>query len=336
MDILSHKIIIEGGGFVTEIPSFISLHVKKSIHTIIETGVIELPINAIVETDGRVNSVTVDTAKQFNEGDKVEIELGYNNELNKEFKGFIKRRDFTDPCKLMLEGYSYQLRKKAPQKSWEKVNMRDILKELIKDTDIVIHPDTAKDLYYEPFYMGLRGQTAVEVIEDIKKKKGLTAYFINGNQLYVGGDALAIREEVVEHALGWNTIDESQLIYRRAEDVKIKVRVKYTDKKGKKREVTGGHAGGQEAAFEFGTLSSEDEAIALALTKAQLFIYEGYEGKIKTKLEPYCQPGYKSIITDEVYKEREENVIVETVEVEIVSGSDTRIAELGKRISKQV
>ncbi|MFN4249264.1 MAG: hypothetical protein ACK4EY_16170 [Flavipsychrobacter sp.] len=336
MDRLSYKITVESATQVTSLPSFAALRVSKSIHSIIETGVIELPINAMVRTNGKLNTASVDTAKQFNEGDKVEILAGYNGVLKHEFKGFVRRKDFTDPCKLILEGYSYQLRKKAPQKSWKKANLRDVLKELIAGTDITIHPDTATDLYYEPLYIGLKQQTALEVIEDLKVKKAIVAYFINGNELYMGGDALALRNEVVRHKLGWNTTDESQLIYRRAEDVKVAVKVSYTDSKGKKREVTGGEKGGIERPYLFGRLSSSDEAIAIAIRDAQQYRYEGYEGRIKTRLVPYCQPGYKSEVTDEIYNVRAQNVIVEATELEINDDGDTRTIELGKRINKQV
>lgn len=329
------QITIESASQITKLRSAVSVRAKKSVHSIVDTGLIELPISSRLRIDGKPQTNSVDTAKQFNEGDKVEILAGHDGELKHEFKGFIKRVDFTDPCKLQLEGYSYQLRKQAPQKSWEKANLIDILKELIKGTDIVIHKDTPKDVTLSPFYMGMKGENGIEVLESLKKTKVLTAYFINGNELYVGGEALALRSESVTHKLGWNTYDDQELLFRRKEDVKVFVSITYTNEKGVKKHTTAGQKGGIQVSYTFGTLSSEDEAKALGLKRAELFRYEGYEGKIKTALVPYCQPGYKDIIEDPIYKERAESVICEGVEFIINDSGDTRIIELGKRINAQ-
>lgn len=333
MDIFSHKIEAQNGNQIVKIPSFISLNIRQSIHSPIETADITLPANSFIEKDGRRLQNSEMTANQFFEGDKITIEIGYNDELEKEFEGFITSIGVADPCKIKFEGYSYQLRKQSPRKSWENVQLRDVIAELIKGTDITIHPDTPRDFKIHGYYVGLRGWDALRELEELKNRYGLVAYFINGNKLYVGIDALAQTADSQTYSIGWNTFEEQELEYTKKKAVERRIEVTYTDLKGKKRNVSTGKMGAKTVHYKLNTLSSDEEALAIGLRKLGNTVFEGYEGRIHAKTVPYCKHGYKTIIEDDLFPERNGAYLCDEVELRIGDGYDTRVIHVGRKLS---
>lgn len=313
--------------------SAFSIRVKKSIHSLVETAMVQLPITARLEKEGTLLP-SEETAKVFAEGDAVEIQLGHDNTLKTEFKGFINRVNFSDPCTLELEGYSWQLKRKAEAKSWKSVKVKEVLNLLIAGTGITIHPDTT-DVELKPF--SIQNENGIQVIESIKKASDeyLVAYFIDGNQLYVGPENFALRDQVVKYKLGWNTLQDEELKLRHADDVKVKVNYCWRDKKGKRHHGSAGKSGGIEINYnDLGRFPDAETAKTKALALSQLKQYEGYEGRVTALLVPYCQPGWKASVLDDQYKEREGGYIVEGVTVILDGRGDERIVEIGKKISK--
>lgn len=313
-----------------------SLRVEKSLHTLVDTAIVRLPITARLDKEG-VLSPSEDVAKVFHENDLIEIQLGHDDQLNSEFKGFIKRVNLSDPCEIECEGYSWQLRRKAPVKSWKTVTLKEVLNTLIEGTDIVLHADVA-NVTMSPFYMGLKGENGIEVIEELKKysDESLIAYFIDGNQLYVGPYGLAQTDKAVTYSLGWNTLEDEELKFRRAEDVKVHVTYTWKDEDGKAHHGTAGESGGLEINFtNLGRFANAEAAKNKALAMAKLHQYEGYEGRITALWVPYCQPGFKANLLDDQYNERQQSCIAEGITVILDDRGDERIIELGQKVNKQ-
>lgn len=309
------------------------LRTKRSVHSLIDTADFSVPATFRLKKANGEKLSSEQTAKVFKEGDGIEIKLGHDGKLNSEFKGFIRRVNLTDPVTVECEGYSWQLRRKAPVKSWKTVKLKEVLQTLIEGTDITIHPDTP-EVTLAPFYMGAKNEDALEVLEELKKTEALTAYFIDGNQLFVGQELTATTDKQVIHKLGYNTLDEDELKYRSKDEVKIHVSITYRDAKGKLHHTTAGERGGLEIKYNYGMLTAE-QAKTSALREAEKKSYEGYEGKLIATWVPYCQPGWADKLLDPQYKEREQTVIVETVECKLDDRGDWRILELGKVLNKQ-
>lgn len=334
---VSVHIIISQANRTLRAGSVIDLRAKKSIHTLVDTASFRLPITCRLQKEGRLLP-SEDTARVFNEGDAVEIQLGHDGDLKTEFKGFIKRVNFADPCEIECEGYSWQLRRKAPVKSWTKVKLKEVLQLLTAGTDITIHPDTP-DIELAPLSIGQRGENGIGVIERIKQAADqlLVAYFINSSQLYVGPANLAQRNDKAVYKLGYNTLRDDELKYRRAEDVKVHIKYSWTDSKGKQRHGSAGTAGGLEVHYNnMGRFASAEAAKNKALTLAGFSQYEGYEGRITGFFVPYCQPGWTAKILDERYAERQGSFIAEGVSVHLHTGGDERVIEIGTQINKQI
>ncbi|MBS1740734.1 MAG: hypothetical protein JST88_09355 [Bacteroidetes bacterium] len=313
---------------------FRSVHevqVEKSIFSFVDTAKIRVPATARLAQQGELCAESIETAKQFQEGDKVEIKLGYDNNLETEFKGFIKRVNFTTPCEIECEGYSWQLRKKTFAKSWKDANVKDILQELIAGTDITIHKDTP-DTKFEGQFV-LNDENAATALEKMKKEMFLTVYFIGGDQLYVGLEQTAQTGKEVKYKLGWNTIKDDQLKYRRAEDTKIYMRVSYKNKKGKTLYKKFGHTGGVEQPMDCGMVTDMNLLKRMVNAKAREFRYAGYEGKITAFLQPYAQHGWKAVLTDNKYSERNGSYIITSTEVHFGTGGARRMVGIGRSLT---
>lgn len=75
-----------------------------------------------------------------------------------------------------------------------------------------------------------------------------------------------------------------------------------------------------------GTLDKMSNAVHSNLT------FDGYEGKITSFLQPYCEPGYKAILEDKTYPERGGNYIIEAVEVTYGTGGARRKVSIGMQL----
>lgn len=309
-----------------------NIKVNKSIHEYIDKCEIKIPATARLKQDGKFITNSIDTAKQIKEGDKVVVDAGYNDDMKNEFTGFVSRVNFTTPCSIECEGYSWQLRNKSGLvKSWKETTLKEVLQFITEGTDITVSKDIP-DIPIKPMY--IKNQNGCEVLDWIKDKLFLTAYFI-GSELYVGLQEATQLHNVAKYKLGWNTIKDNQLKYRHEDEVKIRVKAIYKTKEGKLQNKEFGDKNGMMRTVVFGRVDNMKLLEDMALKKAKEFRYSGYEGKITTFLQPYCQPGYKAVLIDEKYKEREGDYILESVETTIGLSGGRRSVEIGKRVSKQ-
>lgn len=309
-----------------------NIKVSKSIHEYTEKCEIKIPATARLKQDGLFVSNSVDTAKQIKEGDKVTVDAGYNDTLNNEFVGFVSRVNLTTPCSIECEGYSWQLRNKTGMiKSWKETKLKEVLQFITEGTDITLNKDIP-DVQIKPMY--IKNQNGLEILDWIKDKLFLSAYFI-GSELYVGLQETTQLDKVAKYKLGWNTIKDNQLKFRHEDEVKIRVKAIYKTKEGKLANKEFGDKNGMMRTVVFGRIDDMKLLEQMAIKKSSEFRYSGYEGKLTTFLEPYCQQGYKAILIDEKYKEREGDYILESVETNIGLSGGRRVIEIGKRVSKQ-
>jgi hypothetical protein len=309
------------------------VNIKKSLHTYIDKAVIKLPASARLQSRGDWVSDTVDTAKHFKQGDKVIIELGYNEELIQEFEGFVSKVNFKTPCEIECEGYSWQLRenKSGLIKSWKSTTLKEVLQYITAGTDIILS-NQIPVVNIAPMY--IKNCNAVEVLDWIKENKCLAVYFI-GKTLYAGLEQATQLDKVVKYRLGYNTIKDDDLKYRKADEVKVRVRASYLDSEGKRQTKEFGDKGGLIKSFTYGRYDNMQQLEQKALADAKEFRYEGYEGKITTFLVPFFQPGFKASLEDVDYQEKGGDYIGEAVETKFEMQGARRIIEIGKRLNVQ-
>lgn len=318
--------------------------ISLSLSNYVNTCKLKLPASAHLVCENKAEINSVQTAKQFNEGDKVTVLLGYNGKLKTEFIGFVSRINVTIPVEVECEGYSYQLRKKTPvAKTFKKAELKDVLKYIITDTDIILDKDIPSCVLEK---IVINCHNGVEVLELIKKALGDLVYIhFYDNVLYAGLKFLD-PQQTVKYRLGYNVIKDNNLKQRKATNDKITIIYKGKKKDGSNVEAvikskgqsnvitTEAEAGNGGETKTIVTHSVTDEATLKQLAEAKLkkLSYDGYEGKITAFLQPFCQHGWKAILTDKSFPERSGDYIITSTEVTYGMSGARRTVELGEKI----
>lgn len=309
--------------------------IKRSIYSFVDTATITLPTSARLKTNTKDVPQSVSTAGSFQEGDKVEIWLGYDSDdnLHREFSGFVKSVNAATPCVIECEGYSWQLRRKNVPWSTEddKTKLKDLLAKLVEGTDITL----SKSIPDVPVHQICEGDiSGTEALDWIKKNLYLTVYF-SESELYAG---LAYIEQPdkahTKYRIGWNLVKDDQLKFKKAQDVKVLVKAVSFNNRNEAIVGQAGDSSGAIRTIHVRNITSEAELKKVAEAEAGKLRYDGYEGKITGFLEPFALPGYRVILQDPNYSEREGTYLIESTEVKFGTSGGRRICEIGKKISK--
>lgn len=318
--------------------------VSLSLTDYVNRAIVKLPASARLVNAQKEVSNTIQTALQFNEGDKVVIELGYNGQLVKEFEGFISRVNVATPCEVECEGYSYQLRKVQPKsKVFKNAELKEVLQYIITGTDIKLSSLIPGCKIQK---LVIDGHTGQEVLELIKKALNDLLYInFHDKELYAGLAYLDPKNKAV-YRLGWNVIKDTNLKQRKSGNDKITVVYRGKKKDGTHVEATikskgqsnvittEGSAGngGETKVITTHTITDEATLKQMAAAKLKKLSYDGYEGKITAFLQPFCQHGWKAKLIDKTYPERSGEHIVEAVEVTYGMSGARRIIQIGERL----
>jgi hypothetical protein len=311
-----------------------AVEVKRSIHDIGATAKITIPATARLAKEGEPKTA-VETAKQFKAGDPVSISLGYGTDLQKEFQGYVRRVNFTIPVTVECEDNIYLLKRKDVKKSWKATTLKEVLNYIIT----LVNADLA-----EEFKVKLSGlipdvnmtnfeikSNAAAALGKIKTHYGLATYFDLDGVLY-SGLAYAPDLGTVKYKLRYNTVEDNDLKYRSAEDVKLKAKAINIQKDNTKVEVEVGDDDGEIRTLFFYNISSQDQLKKLAEEELKKYKFNGYEGKITTLLQPYALPGMTAEIEDVDFNERSGNYYIEGIQVTYGTGGARRIIDIGIKL----
>lgn len=314
-----------------------AVNIKRSLHSCIDTARIELPSMArVLSAGGNTNIYNANVGKLLKPGDNVMINLGYDGDVNLEFRGFVKEIGYDIPLVVECEGYSYQLRNKTIDKSWSKAKLKTILQDILQGTDIKLDIDEGSDIELTNIQGG--NKTALELLGIVldATNKAMDAWFVDPDVLKVGfiylpdGDELknSLKGAKVKYRIGYNALQNNGLKEKAPVDVKVIVNNSETKRKRNQDKVLADKV----LRFVLNRISEKD------LKKIQDILqfkqsYKGYEGKLTGFLRPLCFPGDTAFITDKRFTDRDGDYLVESVEVIYGTGGARRIVEIGPKLS---
>lgn len=304
--------------------------IKRGTSEVNATATIKVPVTAVLKQKGE-EKTQVETARQINVGDPVVIKLGYDGNLKTEFKGFVKRLNYSVPLEIECEDWYWKLRYVDIKKSYAETTVKQLLNDIISTgsmTGVSVHPDTI-DLSLKNTV--INNKTGAWVLEKLKSDYGLTVFFDLEGRLYAG-KAYELQDDTVKYELRGNVLKDDDLKFYRAEDYKLKVNAKTYDADGSKIEASVGADGGEAKTLWFYNVTDKAQLKTLAEQELQRYSFDGYRGKIKTFLVPYAQPCMIAELTDPVYNERSGNYYIESTEVEFGTSGARRNVELGMKM----
>ena len=315
--------------------------VRRSMNGLSSSAHITLPGKARVDQAiaGRDAEGFVNTGSLLKEGDRVTINLGYNDDLRTEFEGYVKRVGTEVPLVVECEGYERELRLVVNiNRYYQATTAKDLLTDMCSQTSINVICDVDFPL------RGIRLVNAdgIDVINHIKKcsEGALSIFFIAPSTLWCGLvytpylDGKGVLDlPTVAYDLGYNCPRDNGLQRRvPAEKVQVfmngvlvsgdGVRTESKDKEAKRK-----------VRFFTNNVPSESVLQACANEIANRRNYTGYTGSLTGFLQPYCMPGYVASVSDVWHPELKGDYLVEDVEVTFgVNGARRRVS-LGVKLN---
>jgi hypothetical protein len=239
-------------------------------------------------------------------GNKVRIELGYDDRLHKVFDGYATAIHANTPITIDCQDAMWLLKTGRFNKAYRSASMSQLLNDMLKPSGVKYEVVADYDLGMVRF----SNVTPAKVLEDLRKTYLMKCFF-RDSILYVGQAIVAKLQS--EHTIKFNRhVVENNLEYVKKEDVKIKLRcvIMYPDNKKVEFEI--GANDGEVRTFNQYNVS-EQTMRTLAEAELERLRYDGYKGSLTVFGEPFVQHGDIVRLIDDEYPDHEGRFLVKSV-----------------------
>ena len=298
-----------------------SVSIKRSVENLADTAKIVLPAMA--------NNAALNIESKIAVGDAVTIQLGYNDNLQTEFTGFIERIS-TDNGNIEIEcidALYFFKQVSLDDAVLQDVTLNDILNQIVGNIDTPVNVKCDYSLTYKKFTF--YKATAYDVLKKIHDDTKANIYF-EGSTLHIHPVYSEVGETVKFDFT--RNIESSELKYVKAKDRDQQIEVSYTDAAGTVHTAIAGKAGGKKTKL---TVPADDGGMGnIAENWYNALVYDGYEGSFTGWLIPFVKPTDIVSLHDEQYEYKDGEYYVVGTEVEFSSSGGSRKIELGRRMSQ--
>lgn len=240
----------------------------------------------------------------FKRGDRVEVEIGYYPNLERVFTGFVSAIKPESPLALVCEDSAFLFKESNITTSYEEVSLSTLMEDLCPIEFETIEANLGA--------FRISNVNFAQVLKELKKTYGLIS-FVRDEKLFVG--LAYYPEQRVDHSFSFQkNIIEDDLEYRRADDVKVRVKAISILPDNEKIEVQVGDSSGAQRTLTYYDLNEEDlkERAERELPRLK---FEGYRGGFLTFGEPLVKHGDSVTLKDLKFPEREGTYLVDGVDV---------------------
>lgn len=298
-----------------------SIKIDSDVEILGDYASIELPRqfkNALDIVEKKVDLSGRSILNFMNRGDAIKIELGYDDDLQTEFEGYITRIGAETPLVLECEDEMFQL-KQAPRitKFVKTGKLIDILREII--------PSKYKIVCNTKYSIGswlIKKQTPYGVLNELREKIGIRAFFINPNTLYVGSNVDYKPEKIHKFNFSENIRRGCDLTFEDKENNPKKVIITSKQKNGKVIYYSTGVEGGDTIEIDMPGLTLED-IVFMAHETLKRKHYTGFRGSFDSWCYPRTKAGESAQLYRPMYKDGHQDGLyfIESVNIS-VNGSD--------------
>ena len=299
---MGYDIQFEHEGKTFKLALLHSVEIESDVEVLGDNATIRLP-EFVLNNPQRIQ-------EKIGRGAKVQILLGYNDNLRNEFEGYV--REITthgSSLNIECEDALFLFRVDVDNEELKSVTTSDICKRLIQQVDPSFKLVCDFDIGWEKFT--INEATAFDVLKKIAEQTKANIYFNTAEkELHVH---FPYKDEAGRVTYAFNrNIEESSLEYQNSLDHKVQINVESINKSGEVRKTTKGTSGGNVINIKVGGMSKADiDRIA----DAELIRRSGerYEGSFQTWLDPYVRPAYTARMLNELYPNREGDYYVKSV-----------------------
>ena len=296
--------------------------IKRSVELLSDTATITLP--------GTVFNKAINIEDKIKVGDAVEIELGYNDDLKPEFKGYLKAiKTDGGSLTLELEDDIYLFRKSVKDEEMKDASVKNILANICSQVG-GFSVSCDYDFTYDKFV--INNATGYDVLKKIQDEASPNIYLkdkvlhVHPQYAEIFGEARFDFSKNIER-------DGTDLKYKSEDERKLLVVVEGTDETGATVSVEKGTTGGDKMTLKLPGVSSRSSLEQKAQSVLDQKVYTGYEGSFQSWIIPYVDAGYKVAITDPDYEIKNGTYYVISVETTFSKDGGVRKITLGKRLN---
>ena len=303
--------------------------ITKSVDLLADTAEVQLPMSALFgNTESGYQKKRLE--EEIKAGDPITITLAYKGVLEKvEFEGFVRWIKPNLPTiTIVCEDAIYKVRQKSINRNFGRTNLKEVLEYVVAGTGVEL-VGKIPEVNFDKFI--LKDVNGAKALEKIKDEYGLYTFIDDQGKLYTGlRQAKNIGESVV-YDLYQNVVSHD-LKFRRAEDVKINLKLVGVQKDNSKIEVLVGDSDGEQRTIYKYNIS--DAATLKKISEAELsnLKYTGYEGTVTGFYAPFVTRGMNVEIRDENYPDRTGNYFVPKVVITMGTNGGRRKLELGSKL----
>lgn len=309
-----------------------SVEIRSTWEQLTDTATITIPKKLRLKKNGQFSeNITVGVDALWKRGDPVEINLGYDDILDKRFTGFITGIVPKLPPEFHCQDAMWQLKQVNIPKYTKTVGLRQLLKDILPSSFKFVADDVDLGKFR------ITRATIAEVLDYIRKRYGLSAYFRAGN-LYVGFAYQLGRNTTVDtnnlatFEFQKNIINADSLSYLRDDDVSIMVTAVNVKQDNTRTEIKVGDSFGDQRTLYFYNLS--DATVKELATEAlEKLKYEGFRGSFTTFLQPWVQHGDAIKIVDAEVPDRNGVYLVRQVITTFGTGGGRQEITLDRKIA---
>lgn len=303
--------------------------IVKSVDLLSDTAEIRLPMTALFGNK-EVGFERKQLEQEIKAGDPVKVTLAYKDVIEtKEFEGFVRwLKPNTPTITIECEDAVYLIRQKQINKNFGQTTLIDVLKFIVEGTGVDLAADIP-EVNFDKFL--LKNVNGAQALEKIKDEYGLSIYVDDNGKLFAG---LRQTKNTTDEQLYnvYKNVVSTDLRFRRAEDVRISLKVVGVLKDNKKIEVVVGDTTGEQRTLYKYNISNTADLKKIGEAELSDLKYTGYEGTITSFLAPFCTRGYKATIEDKNYPDRTGSYFVPKVTTTFGTSGARRKIELGTKL----
>ena len=297
---------------------------KKSVHQIVQSCKLELPLSVMFRNNDLLERVKL--IDKIKEGDRVTINLGYNDKNVKEFEGYIKRINPKIPLELEIEDSMYLLRKIRLTRNFKNNDVSEVIRFMLDQlySQLGVRFEMYNNIpKVQVFNFWMNEANGVTVLQELEDKYLLSSYLteINGVKTLYCGLAYGLKKETVKYVFNQNTISLDDLKYNQSSVRSFKVQIRHVNAAGKVKRYYFGDPKGELHKVELGGDWTEAALKHYADGVLQGLQAGGYKGAFTTFLIPSVEPADIGNCTDNQFPDRSGSYYISSVTTTFGSGA---------------
>ncbi|SHJ76155.1 hypothetical protein SAMN02745146_0100 [Hymenobacter daecheongensis DSM 21074] len=305
--------------------------VRKVVSVKVEDSWRNLTGTATVQLPGRWLFKERDLAikEWLRRGDPIEIWLGYNRQLEREFTGYVTDVKPGIPVTISCEDEMYRLKRHPVKFSSGGVRLPALLRAICPAGTRIDALDT--DLGH----FKASNVTVAKVLEKLKEQYGFVSYFRDGvlycGKVYRQGTA-APKTNFSFQRTGLTAVLDDRLEYRTNDDLHVIVKATSHQLHGRNLVVSVGDTtalDAEERTLNYFNLKSEADLRATATRDVQKLKVEGYKGSFTTYGLPSVRHGELVALRSNEYPERDGDFFIDATSKTFEAGGYRQEITLG-------